>query len=159
MILIGWLAAATLPLAGQTVLQLERSGRVKTVKYGIGTVLDYRLNGQKEWYAGEIVRLIPDEKIIVFPNRYVRLEEMAGLRFDSPSRWSKPMGRNLYIFGASWSAFSLGASIFDKNDPYTWGDAAVTATAGATGWLIQRLFRYKTIRLNQRKRLRILLLG
>ena len=130
-------------LPAQIVLQIEKYGSPKTQKIGVGTFLEYRLYEYEEWQEGTIEQLIPDENIVVLNDRYIKITDIESIRFDTPQRWSRPLGRNLYLFGASWALYAVVASLVDKEDDYTWGDAAVTGTAAATGFLIQRIFRYK----------------
>lgn len=143
-------------LPAQVLLQIEKYGSPKTQKLGLGTYLEYRLYAYDEWQAGTIERLIPEEDIIVLNDRYVKLSDIESFRFDSPQRWSRPLGKSLLTFAASWALFSAGAALVNNEDyPYTWGDVGVSATAGASGFLIQRIFRYKKYHFDKRNRLRI----
>ena len=153
-LLLTLLSATSLP--GQIVLQMEKYGSPKTTKFEVGDELTYRLYDDKLWYDAEIYNLRADEQIVVFDNRYVRIGQVRALRSYAPQRWSKPLGRNLYLFGAAWTVYSLGAAAFDDSDPFTWGDVAVTSTAAATGFLIQQLFKHRTYRMGKKRRLRVL---
>jgi hypothetical protein len=143
-------------LPAQVVLQLERFGSAKTRKFYEGQSLMYRMPNDKTWYQSEIVRLIPEDRIVVFDQRYLPMNDIRAIRSDHPQRWSKPVAYNLYIFGSSWSFFSFAASLAYKDYSYSGRDALITGTSLATGFLIHKLFRYRTWKMDQRHRLRML---
>jgi hypothetical protein len=145
-----------LPASAQVYLQMERYGKAETVKFNPGTELTYRLKGQKEWETAVLERILPEEGRILLGVRYLDPSQIDAIRSFHPQRWSKPLGNNLMLFGASWTGFALGASIADRDDPYSAGDAIVTATAIGTGFLIQKLFRRRTYRMGERRWLRVL---
>lgn len=142
--------------SAQVVLQLERYGSAKTRKFNEGYTLTYRISNDKTWYQSEIAQLIPGDNIVVLEKQYLRLEDFRSIRSDHPQRWSKPIAYNLYIFGTSWSLFTLGAAVASKDANYTLSDASVTATSLATGFLIQKAFKYRTWHMGKKHRLRIL---
>ncbi|MCB0641218.1 MAG: hypothetical protein KDC44_06240 [Phaeodactylibacter sp.] len=146
----------TQALSAQLLLQLETVGKVKTKKFQIGETLTYRLQGSDQWEEGTIENLIYGDNLVVFNNRYTPVDQIVALRSFQPQSWSKPLSYSLYSFGAAWSLFSAGAAIVDKNDPYSWGDLAVTGTSMALGLAIQQLFKKRDYRIGKRRRLRIL---
>ena len=142
--------------AQEVFLQIEKVGTPKTTKLGVGQLLEYQLEGEPEWQVGRIEQILPEEQLIVFTNRYVNLEDLAALRHKGPRRWSTPTSASLITFGATWGVLSVfSAWIDEENDPLEVSDAVVAVGAAGLGYLISRLFRYKTIRLNNRHRLRI----
>jgi hypothetical protein len=147
-----------LPVASsaQIILQMEKVNSAKTKKYFVGDELTYRIANDPQWYTSELVNIIPSTNLVVFDNHYVHIDSLRTFRSYGSQRWSKPVAYNLYTFGAAWSLFSLGASLVDRSDPYTWGDLTVTGTAAATGLLIQLLFRKRDYRLGKKRRLRII---
>ncbi|MBR9922564.1 MAG: hypothetical protein GYB31_17140 [Bacteroidetes bacterium] len=140
----------------QKLLQIEKIGSAKTIKLAQGSYLEYRLYAYEEWQAGYIEKLIPEEDIVVLNDRYIKLSDIQSIRFNTPQRWSKPASKSLYTFGAAWAVFSAGAALIDKDDKYTWGDAAVTGTSFALGFLVERIFRFKKYHFHRKNRLRIL---
>ncbi|MCB9283341.1 MAG: hypothetical protein H6563_04645 [Lewinellaceae bacterium] len=142
-------------LPAQIYLQLERSGSAKTTKFAPGTELTFRLKGQTEWERAVLDRLIPEENRLLLGINYIDPSEIEAIRSFHWQRWSKPMGTNLYLFGASWTGFALGAWVADRNDPYSAGDAIVTLSAIGTGFLIQKLFHHRTWTMGKKWRLRI----
>ncbi len=142
-------------LSAQVWLQMEKRGSARTVKFRPGEVLTWRMAGDRTWYREELVRLIPEDSIVVFANRYVKLDQITAIRSFAGSRWSKPLSRQLYLFGLSWSGYALIASIFDETDPYDRSDLSVTLTSFATGFVLHQMFKSRTFRLGKRRRLRI----
>ncbi len=142
-------------VAGQIYLQLEKRGRARTLKFTVGQQLTWQEHHEKEWHTAKLVRIIPQDRLLVFDDRYVPLDRIAALRSFKGARWSKATAYQLYLFGVSWSVYALIADIFDPTDPYTKGDLAVTATAGVTGYLLYRLFRSRTYRVGRKWKLRI----
>ena len=155
-LLFCFLLPAIVPVRAQLYLQMERYGKAKVVKFSQGTELTYRLKGQKEWQSAVLDRILPEENKVLIGINYVDPSEIDALRSFQPGRWSRTMGNNLYVFGGSWTGFALGAWIADKNDPYSAGDAIVTATALGAGFLLKKLFHHKTYRMGEKRRLRII---
>ncbi len=153
--LTGVLLFVACSLSAQVWLQMEKRGSARTVKFRPGEVLTWRMAGDRTWYQEELVRLIPEDSIVVFANRYVKLDQITAIRSFAGSRWSKPVSRQLYLFGLSWSAYALIADVFDETDPYDRGDLGVTLTSFATGFVLHQVFKSRTFRLGKRRRLRI----
>ena len=143
-------------LSAQLYLQMETAGKVKSKKFAIGESLTYQLEGSDQWEEGTIDNLIYSDNIVVFNNRYTPLDQITMLRTYDQQRWSKSIGYTLYSFGGAWSFFSLGASIVDRNDPYSWGDAIVTGSSLALGFAIQQIFKKRDFKIGKKRRLRIL---
>lgn len=142
-------------LPAQVFLQLERYGSAKTTKFAPGTELTFRLKGQKEWEKAVLDRVLPEENRLLLGINYIDPSEIEAIRSFHPQRWSRPLGANLYLFGASWTGFALGAWVADRNDPYSAGDAIVTMSAIGTGFLIQKLFHHRTWYMGKKWRLRV----
>lgn len=140
----------------QKVLQIERLGSARTQKLSIGTALTYQLHGDPVWYSGEIVNLLPEDSIVLFNNRYIKVDKIRAFRWDLG--WPRSVGRQLFWFGAGWSGFALIGTATDGNPDtqYEWSDAAVTGTSLATSWLLPRIFKYRKIRFGKNRRLRAL---
>lgn len=145
-----------LTLNGQTVLQIERSGSSHTVKLSPGVVLQFRLKDDPVWYSGELVRLIPEDGLVVFHNRYVRVDQIEAFRRSLD--WPAGLGRNLFWFGVGWSGFALVGTATDgiPETTYEWSDVVVSSTAVATSWLLPRIVKHKVTRFGKKRRLRIL---
>lgn len=140
----------------QLYLQMERYGKAEVTKFSPGTEITFRLKGEKEWQSAVLDRILPEENRILLGIHYLDPAQIDALRSFHTRRWSKPLGTQLYIFGGAWTGISLGASIVDKNDPYGYGDAIVTATALGVGFLIKKIFHHRTYRMGEKRWLRIL---
>lgn len=148
-------------LSAQTIMQMEKYGVAKTKKFYTGYQLSYKLQGENDWYEGTLDQIILDRNIVVFDNRYVKLEGIEAIRTYQNRGWSRVAAINLYTFGLAWTVFSIGSSFVkttppDLPDPYTWGDAAVTGTSVGVGYLIQQIFKHNTYKMNKKRKLRIL---
>ena len=146
-------------LWGQKFLQIEKSGSLRTQKIPVGEVLTYRLEDDETWYTGEIVRLLPEDSIVLFHNRFVGVGQIKAFRYAR--RAPASLSQSLFWFGLGWSALAIVGTATDDVGKlgvpdYRWSDAAVTGTSVGTSWLLPRLFKYRYVRFGQKKRLRIL---
>ncbi len=139
-------------LFGQKFLQIEKRGSLKVVKYYIGDDINYRLKGDKTWYTGTIQDLIIDENIILFANRYIRMDDVQTLR--KRKKWSGSVGRQLYYFAGSWLFFSAAGTLVGWE--LRWDTVIIPATAVVVGWLIKKIFKYKKYKIGKKHRLRML---
>jgi len=144
---------------GQKFLQIEKKGSLYTRKIPVGEVLTYRLSGDATWYTGEIVRLLPEDSIVLFHDRFVKLGQIHAFRYVR--RAPASIGQSLFWFGVGWSAFAIVGTATDDVGKlgvpdYRWSDALVSSTTIGTSWLIPRIFKYRIIRFGNKKRLRIL---
>ena len=138
-------------------LQLEKVNSAKTTKYALGEAFEYRTVDDPEWQVGRLEALVPEENLIVFQNRYVRLADITALRHSGPQRWSRPAGGSLVAFGASWGLFSVISGVFDReNDPLEVRDGVIALGAAGLGYGLMHVFRYRRYPLAGRYRLRIL---
>lgn len=147
----------TLSIASaQKVLQIEKYGKAKTKKIYIGEAITYKLYDDDSWYTLVIEDIDVEKDLLVFHDRYVDIKNIEKIRWDL--RWSKGVRSSLYLFGAGWSASALIGTLTDGDSStnYRWSDAIVTGTSWALGWLIPKIFKYKTYTFGKRKRLRLL---
>ena len=137
----------------QKILQLEKYGSLKNQRYYIGEQISYQLKDDDTWYRETINDLLIEENIILFANRAVRLEDIAAIKRIDNRAWSKGMGLKLYVFGASWAFFSLVGTIWL---PLTWAALIVPAVSFTVGFILQKVFKTKTIKLGKKRWLRML---
>lgn len=139
----------------QVFMQVERYGRPRAQRIYSGEVIQYRYQGQ--WYAGEIQEFRSDVNMIVLTRHTLRVSDIEALRYQR--HWPKPVGRQIMLFGASWSAWALIGTATD-NQPgidYRWSDAAVTATATGLGLALPAVVKkYRVVEMGKKRRLRIL---
>ncbi|NBC07857.1 MAG: hypothetical protein GVY26_11755 [Bacteroidetes bacterium] len=154
--LFAFLLLAASPLAAQKVMQIERYGSPQTKKILIGDFIEYKIEGEDFFRTGYIEDFKVEDNLIQMGDFYLNIEEIAALRFTR--RWAKAGGAGLMIFGASWSGFALlgYATDGDPNTSYRTLDAIVSLTSVGLGYGISRLFRYKVVRFNDRRWLRLL---
>ncbi|MDX1942872.1 MAG: hypothetical protein SFU99_20075 [Saprospiraceae bacterium] len=146
----------TFPTHAQKVLQIEKYGRYKTKKIHIGEAINYKLYDDDVWYTGYIENIEVEKNLLVMKDRYVDVSKIEKMR--RPLRWSKPMRSALYLFGASWSANAFIGTLTDgnKDTNYRWSDAIVTGVSWITGWIIPKIFKYRTWKFGKKRRLRVL---
>lgn len=159
-LLLSFFLICSVVSSAQVVLQMEKYGTPKTKKFYTGQKITYLLNGQQEWFDGTIDQLITDRKLVVFDQRYTKLEDITGIRTYQNRGWSRTVAGSLYTFGLAWTGFSLVSSLVkveppNINDPYSWGDAGVAGVSIGLGFLVQRLFRHNTYKLGKKRNLRI----
>lgn len=138
--------------SAQKVLQIERFGSAKTKKIYIGEEINYRIKGDKTWYTGVIQDLLIDENIILLQERYIRIDDIEIIR--ERKTWSKPMGRQLYNFAGGWLLFSAGGTLVGWS--FGWDTVIIAGSAVLTGFLIQKIFKYKKYKIGKKRRLRML---
>ncbi len=137
-------------------MQIETSGRVKTKKIFKGEGLEYLLRGSKTWTYGVIEDFNIDSNLIVFGDRYVKVDEIKAIRYYKPA--ARRMGAQLALFGAAWSAFAAIGTATDGNPDtnYRWSDAVVTGSAMGLGYAYSQLFKYKKYKIGKRRKLRLI---
>lgn len=145
-----------LSLASQKVLQIETAGRVKAKKIFKGEALEYLLTDSDTWIRGVIEDFNVEQNLIIFGDRYVKVDEIAAIRYFKPG--AARMGTQLALFGAAWSAFAAIGTATDGNPDtnYRWSDAVVTGTSMGLGLAYARLFRYKKYKIGKRRNLRLI---
>ena len=140
----------------QKVLQIETYGKARTSKIFIGQGITYQLKDSKNWQYAVIEDLLVEQGLIETARGYVKMKEIKSFRFER--RAANAARTSLFVFGTSWSLFAVIGYATDGNPEtkYSKGDAIVTASSIATGWLISKLFRFKIVKFGKRKWLRML---
>ncbi len=135
---------------------MEKYGSPRTTKFFKGEELEYKLEGDEIWYKGLIEDYNVDQNRIVLADRYIEVDKIEALR--KTRNWAKPAGKQLFYFGVAWSGFAFVGTHTDKNDDthYKWSDVAVTGTSWLAGWLVPKIFHYRTYKMGKRRRLRLL---
>lgn len=140
----------------QKVLQIEKYGKAKTRKIYIGESINYKLFDDEVWYSGYIEDIDVEKKLLVMKDRYVDVTKIEKMR--RPIRWSKGVRTSLFLFGASWSANAFIGTLTDgnKDTNYRWSDAIVTGVSWLTGWIVPKIFKFRTLKFGKKRRLRVL---
>lgn len=154
--LLFYLLVTPILLYSQKVMQLETSGRIKPKKIFKGEGLEYRLKDSDLWTYGVIEDFNIERKLIVFGDRYVKVDEIEAIRYFKPG--ASRMGTQLALFGVAWSGFAAIGTATDGNPDtgYRWSDAVVTASAAGLGYTYAKLFKYKKYKIGKRRRLRLI---
>ncbi len=156
LLLLAGLVVAPRAASAQRYLLIEKLNSPRTTKIAEGSVITYRLKGDAEWHTGRIQHLRTDQPLIAVDDYYVNLTEVEALR--KTRLGARAGSAMLTTFGLSWSGLALIGKLTD-GDPetqYNARDAAISATSVASGWLIGKLFRYRTFAVGNRYRLRII---
>lgn len=144
----------SLTLTAQKVVQIERYGRAKTTKIPLGEEITYRLKGDDAWHTRVIEDINVEQGLIVSVDRYIKIADIEALRYSRG--WPKAVGKQLFWLGAGWSLYGVIGNLADGNPDtnYRWGDAAVTGTAWGLSLLLPKVFKYRKIKMGERRRLR-----
>ncbi len=139
---------------GQRFVQLEKSGSLRISKFYIGDEITFRLGTEKYWYTETIQDLLIDDNIILFTHRGVKPEDISAIRSFRNRGWSRAWGLKLYVFGTAWGGFSLLGPF--AGIPLTSLAWIVPATSIVTGFIIQKLFKSRTLKIGKKRRLRMM---
>jgi len=139
----------------QKILQLEKIGSLKVKKYYVGDVLTFQLKGEgKTWFTEAIEDIYQEKGLVLFAHRVVNVEDITAIRSFRVQRWSRPLARNLSLFGVSWGVLSLLSPL--AGVPLTWAAAIVPAASFAVAGIIRVFFRYRTYKIGKKRRMRLL---
>ena len=155
LVFLGVLNSKGTPLFGQKVLQMEKSGSLKTKKFYLGDEITYSLRSEpKDFQTAEIREIIVNEQIVQLGPRLINIQDIAALRSYRPGKIGKSLSNQMYTFAAGWSLFSIGGLFANRDIINT--DYYIVGTALVSGWLIRKLVKKRTYRMKGRNRLRIL---
>ena len=138
----------------QKFLQMEKAGTFKVKRYYPGDEVTFKISGDDSWYTEEILDVLVDDGLVLFSYRAIPVTDITHIRSFKMQRWSKPIGNQLYNFGLGWLVFSLGAAL--AGTPLTNAVIVVPASSGIIGFLIQKIFRRRTFKMNKSRKLRLL---
>lgn len=141
---------------GQLFVKIEKSGTTFSERIYPGKLLEFKTTHDEDWRQAELIDIIPETQLLLFDDQVHELSSIVVIRDNRRSRWSGPLGTSLMTFGLSWNVYAGGAHFFDETFTYTKRDAIIGGTTILSGYLLQRLIRYKTIRLDGKYRLRII---
>lgn len=152
------LALLTFPEIGsaQKFLQLERSGSLKTIRFGIGDEMVFKLKGDDHgWYSRFIQDIDMNRGAIVFSKEsIISPDSIEAIRLPD-SKLLQIAGYALQVGGANMILFSAYYSIFQdrKLD-------GVTMLSGVgnilVGQLLRKVLAKRKFKPGKRKRLRLL---
>lgn len=138
----------------QVVLYMELMKEEKPIKYYPGQYLSIKsAEYPDEWLNISISKILDEEKIILYDGGMLRLQDIIEVRRSRG--WSKIVGYMLKTFGAAWLGFG-GIAHFTTDYKFGADTAIIGGGAVASGWLIQKLFKYKKYKVGKKVRLKIL---
>jgi len=142
-------------ISAQKVLQIEKFGDPKTEKINIGSFLTYQIKNDDIWSQGYIRDLRISQNVIEFDDRFVNINDITAFQYQR--KWPKQVGTQLALFGVAWSAYALIGTLTDNNPDtnYRWSDAILTGASAGIGLTLPLVFKKKTIRFGERRRLRM----
>jgi len=140
----------------QQFLQLEKVGSLKVTRMPMGSIITYSLKDGQGWYTSEIAGFLYRDQLIAMADRTISLEAITALRY--PRTWPRAIGRQVALFGLSWSGYALAGTLTDGRPEthYQLSDALVTGTSVAAGLLLPRLISFRVKKMGNRYRLRLL---
>jgi hypothetical protein len=99
--------------SAQKMLQLERKNRVKTTRFYVGDVLQYRMNGDENyWYERTITDILPESRTLVLDNFAVKTDSISSLKVQRKPA-AQLLGGALLTFGATLAlSVTVGRLIF-----------------------------------------------
>lgn len=144
-------------LEAQKTLILEKRGSTKTKRFYEGDEITYRIKGEKLWETATIIRMIPEQNILVLDRIYVKVDSIGALLKIKNRRVTNGLSAQLYVFGAAWTAYTAIDDLVVSERKTDWEAAAyVGGTSLLVGTLLRLLPKTKTIKLGKKRRLRLL---
>ncbi len=137
----------------QKYLQIEKQNSLKLRRFSEGNWISYKMKGKDEmWKTEQISRIIPENSLLLMPNGMVKISDIDKIRLER--HWTRAFQASTYTFGAGW-LFWNGVGILVKEEKMTKSDWIVVGTALGSGFLVRKLFKYKTFNMNRKYRLRL----
>ncbi len=143
-------------VGAQKLLQLEKYGSLKNVRFYIGEELKFQLrNDDKGWYTRTITDIDVDNGYLIFVNYPLHIDSIAMIQLPRTSAM-QIVGGALQVGGINSIVFSLGYNPIFRNEPVNWEGVGFGALGILVGTVIRKLFKTKKFKLGKRKRLRLL---
>jgi len=142
-------------LNAQKILQIEKVGSTKLVRFYLGNEITFKLKNQEGWFTRRIEDIDANQNLVLFEEQgFVNIKDISFIRRSEANRRSKDIGNSMYIFGANWGFWSLASTLV--GDELTWLAVIVPAVAFVIGIVIKWLGKKKVWKMGQRRRLRVL---
>lgn len=140
----------------QVFLQLEMRNDTETIKFRRGDVLTFKTKTQpKDWISREIIDMKVSENVVLFEDGFRHLDEIISIRLHR--RTFDDLTKMIQKFAVGWLVFGGLSLLVVPNSTLPLG--ALLVSSGAfygTGWLLNKLFKYRIVKLGNRYRLRLL---
>lgn len=140
---------------GQKVLLLEDRAEIRPIKFYEGQEIDVKLKEYpKDWETLKIERFLDEEQIIVAENGMYKLSEISHVRIE------RKIIKNIYLATTSLAVSGLVfggiGELYNGRPAGALGVAVLSGIVYGTGWLINKLLRYRKYKLGNKYRLKIL---
>lgn len=142
-------------------LQLEDDYSKKILKYTVGQEIEYTtIEYPDAWRKEKIERIIPEENTIVLSEGFLKPADISKVR--TKRKLTTAIGNTMITGAQAYYLYgiygTIGSRLDDDPESYTMRIPEMIggAIVGAVGWLIKKLFKYKTFHFNQHTRLRIM---
>lgn len=144
-------------LTSQIYLQLERPNNPKSLKFYEDEIFEFTLKAfPNTWRYETILAIKPDANTLVFEDNFYNIDEFHAIRLRK--QWATSIGTNLLYASAAWFTYGAIGSLTSGSDGYKMSsdEILIGATAATIGYFIRTVLSKKKIKLNSRKRLRIM---
>lgn len=138
----------------QKMLLLERANRAAPTKYFIGHTLQFRFEGEEDyWYERTITDMMPGSNLIFLDQLPVKLTDITAIKVYRRPIW-RISGGALFTFGATLALATTVGRLGYRDRQLRLGPLyGTSALAGASGWW---MLRKRTLHLGDRHRLRLI---
>lgn len=152
-LLIASFLITAVSLQAQKVMQIEKVGSLKNYRYMAGDEFEYQiLSLPGVWSKATIIEIMTDQNVVHTTNGLINLGTVTKVRRVNESRLKNAFVIFLYSSAISTIIFSGRAWILGT--PPNWISYTMATAPFLVGYLIQKIFKYKTMRIGPGYRLR-----
>lgn len=140
-------------MQAQKVMQIEKVGSLKNYRYMAGDEFEYQiLSLPGVWSKATIIEVLTDQNVVHTTNGLINLATITKIRKKNESRFKNAFVIFLYSSAISTIIYSGRAWILGT--PPNWISLTMSTAPFLVGYLIQKIFKYKTMRMGPGYRLR-----
>jgi hypothetical protein len=143
-------------LSAQMVLQLEKTGSVKKVRYYVGDIIEFKtIHLPETWQRRMITDIRPNESVFISDSDRFNVASITHIRREAST--GQIVSLFLYSAGISSLLASTGFLIRGIQPAVSWY-LVVGIPVGAiiTAWLVRKYWKYKVYPVGSKRRLRTL---
>lgn len=154
-VLVFILLMACVPCFGQKLLQLEKAGSLKTMRFYIGDEITFQLfNDDVGWYTRTIYDIDVENRTLVLENYVLPIDSISMLQLPKSKAW-QTIGTALQYGGVGLAISSVSISIV-QDQPLDWTGIGTSLGSAALGTAMKYGMRKKKFKIGKNKRLRVL---
>ena len=151
-------------LSAQKALQFEKRSSLNTVKFYIGDEFTFKLNESKIWYTRMIHNINMDNQTILIENMnddtpiHLPISNITHIQIGNRNKTGRIIGQALFVGGLNTALSSIVLARADLVPPLREDASPLLYGLGgsAVGYALWRLFSISNIKLNERKRIRLI---